>query len=199
MLVPISIPPVLLDLYHLLLRFWQAHGFITLVAFGAGGFLVFLTYSLFGYRRMRTVRRIISMAEEADIDELVYGSFVNRLRIRRSHQATRKPVQNLQAPAVRGTRTGQDDTLKRFGDSIVYYFPENSSDVREGLQMPEHATWIFGDPPDIQLPLNVIPVTIDAVEILVSCSNQEQYWSHPSTADNETAILETRVPKPLHR
>lgn len=191
MLVPISIPPALHELYHLLLRFWQAHGYVTLVAFGSGGILVFLMYSIFGFRRMRKVRRIIQMAEGADVDELVYGSMINRILIRRSVVTSRSHVQNLQAPAVRGIRTGQKDTLKRFGESIVYYFPENSSDVPEGLQIPEHATWVFGDPPTVQLPLNVTPVTVEAVgtwyPAVIKCSTgmthvrpmiHRQFWKH---------------------
>ncbi len=162
MLVPILIPSTLHELYHLLFRFWQVHGFVTLIAFGAGALLVFLLYSLFGVRRLRVVRRIISLVEDADIEELTYGSFSNRIRIRRSKQFARRHVQNVQAPAVRGTRTVSVDTLKSFGESSVYYFPENTQDVPEGLILPVHATWVFGDPPDVQLPLKVVPVLVDA-------------------------------------
>ncbi len=191
MLVPISFPPALLELYNLLLRFWQEHGTITLISFSTGGLLMFLTYSILGYRRMRTIRRIINMAVDADIDELVYGSHVNRLRIHRSPDSARYHVQNLQAPAVRGSHAAHNDTLKRIGESIVYYFPENSSDLPEGLQIPERAVWIFGDPPTIQLPLQVTPVSVDAIgswyPAVIKCSTGltqvrptmvRQYWKH---------------------
>lgn len=191
MLVPISIPLALHELYSLLLHFWQAHGLVTLIAFGSGGLLVFLIYSLFGFRRMRTVRRIISMAEDADIVELTYGSLVNRVFVRRSSGNVRRHVQNLQAPAVRGVRSGNAETLKHYRDSVVYYFPENSLVLPEGILIPEKAAWIFGDPPEIELPLKVTPVTIDAAGswypaviksstglTQVRPSVKRQYWKH---------------------
>lgn len=165
MLIPIVIPPAIQELYRTALQFWELHGLVTLAAFAAGGTLVFLLYSLLGFRRLRVVRRVLNVAEDTDLQEFEYGSMLNRIRVQRFHTSIRRHVQNLQAPAVRGTQIEGSGTLKRFDDSIVYYFPENSADAPEGLQLPENATWIFGNPPHTKLPLNVAPVIVDTIGI----------------------------------
>lgn len=161
MLIPIIIPPTIRELYRFVLQFWETHGLVTLAAFAAGAILVFLLYSLLGFRRLRVIRRVLNMAEDTDLQELEYGSIVNRIRVQRFHGGSRHHVQNLQAPAVRGTQIEGSDTLKRFDDGTVYYFPENNTDVPEGLQLPEQATWVFGNPPNAKLLLRLTPVLVD--------------------------------------
>ena len=143
------------------LWFLKAHGLAMLGAFVAGTILVFLLYSLLGFRRLRVIRRIINLAEDADLELFRYGSFINRITVRRLSKNGRRHVRNLQAPAARGVPGGTENLL-RIDDRLIYYFPENSLAFPEGLQLPEYATWVYGNPPEVELPLRIVPVMVTA-------------------------------------
>jgi hypothetical protein len=159
-------------------------------AFAVGALLVFLLYSLLGFRRLRAVRRIINLAEDTDLTQFTYGSFINSVTVHRLPRNGRRHVRNLQAPAARGEQTGSAEIVQRIGDRLIYYFPENSSALPEGLQLPEHATWVFGNPPEVELPLRIMPVVVTTAGV----------W-YPAVVKERTGLTHSRwsVPRAYWR
>ncbi len=145
---------------HWLEALAQTHGWFAIGGFTAGCLFVGVILGIFHYRHFRRAQRIVALAEERNVSELVVRSVLSAVTVRRTPSQSRVPHgYALQAPATRGQNAMRQTVFVENGQ-LTYYFPENDPQYPEGLQFPATANWIVGQPPLLTIPVDITPVTV---------------------------------------